>query len=127
MDNIIYKELCFRINGVIFEVQNKLGKGASEKQYADLLELLLKGKNIKYDREKEIPFEFAEGIIKGNKVDFVIDDKILLDAKAKSYITKDDYFQMQRYLKASKIKLGMVVNFRKYPIEIKRIVNNNIK
>lgn len=126
MENIIYKELCFKINGILFEVQNKLGKGASEKQYADLLELLFKSKNINFEREKEIPFEFDEGIIKGNKIDFVIENKILLDAKAKHYITKDDYFQMQRYLKASKFKLGIVVNFKRFPLEVKRIVNNNL-
>lgn len=122
-ENIIHKDLCFKINGILYEIQNRLGKMSSEKQYCDLGELLFNEEELNMEREKEIPFEFKEGVIKGNKVDFSIDDKILVDFKTKKYITQDDYFQMQRYLKASKLKLGIIVNFKKYPLEIKRVVN----
>ena len=123
--NILHKELCFRINGVLYEVQNRLGRTSNERQYCELAELLFSQAQFKFEREKEIPFEFKEGKILGNKVDFYLEDLVLVDFKAKKNITKDDYFQMQRYLQASKLKLGMIVNFKKYPLEIKRVINKN--
>lgn len=123
MEKVLYKNLGYKLNGIFFEVQNRLGKVAREKQYADLLALLLEANKIKFEREKEIPFEFAEGKIKGNKVDFLIEGSIVVDIKAKKYITRDDYFQMKRYLKAAKLKLGIIVNFKRFPLEIKRVLN----
>lgn len=46
-----------------------------------------------------------------NRVDFAISNKLLIDLKAKPVVTKDDYFQMNRYLDASKYSLGIIVNF----------------
>lgn len=124
-NNILHKDLCFKINGVLYEIQNRLGKTSNEKQYCDLGELLFAKNKIIFEREKEIPFEFKEGIIKGNKVDFLIENTLLVDFKAKKYITRDDYFQMQRYLNATKLKLGILVNFKNFPLELKRVINKN--
>ena len=61
--------------------------------------------------------------VEGNIVDFIIDGKILIDLKAKRFITKEDYYQMLRYLKSSGLKLGLVVNFRGTYLKPKRIIN----
>jgi len=122
-DKILHKDLCFQINAVLYEIQNRLGRSASEKQCCELAELLFPKAGLKFEREKEIPFKFDEGEIKGNRVDFFINNLVLVDFKSKKYITKDDYFQMRRYLQATKLKLGLIVNFKKYPLEIKRIIN----
>lgn len=124
MKEVLHKTLGYKLNGIFFEVQNRLGRVGREKQYADLLALLLETNKIKFEREKEIPFEFTEGKIKGNKVDFLIEGSIVVDLKAKNHITKDDYFQMKRYLNAAKLKLGIIVNFKRFPLEIKRILNS---
>lgn len=58
----------------------------------------------------------------GNIIDFLIDNKIILENKAKRIITKDDYYQLQRYLQALNIKLGMIINFREKYLKPKRIV-----
>ena len=58
-----------------------------------------------------------------NKVDFLVDGKVLLDIKAKKFITKEDYFQMQRYLKCSKLDLGLIVNFRNVYVKAQRVIN----
>ncbi len=58
----------------------------------------------------------------GNMVDFLIDEKIILEIKAKRIITKEDYFQTQRYLQALNIKLGLLVNFRSNYLKPVRIV-----
>jgi len=116
-DKLIYKELSYEITGILFEVHNELGRFSREKQYCDVLEDKLKLKNIKYKRE----FRVSDT---GNIVDFVVNDQIVIEAKAKSTLTKEDYYQLQRYLQSTGLKLGLLVNFRnRYlkPIRVIRI------
>ena len=103
-------------------MHNRLGRFCREKQYADEFERELIQKNIKYEREKRL---LNDGIFKGNIVDFVIEDCIIVDLKAKKFITKEDYYQMKRYLIALKKKLGLVINFNDKLINTKRILNNH--
>ena len=58
----------------------------------------------------------------GNRVDFLIDNKIILEVKAARMITKDDYHQIQRYLQSLDKKLGLMVNFHTHYLAPKRIV-----
>jgi len=116
-NKLIYPQLSYTIVGVCFDVHNELGRFARERQYCDALEHKLRDLKIPHKREFHI-----NGT--GNIVDFTIDDKLVLELKAKRTITKDDYYQVQRYLQISNIKLGLLVNFRnRYlkPIRIVRI------
>jgi GxxExxY protein len=129
MDNkskIIYPELCYKLYGLFYKVHNDLGRYYKEKQYADALEELLKENNIKYNREFELTFNFHNKEIKRNRVDFLIDNRLLIDTKAKRIIDKSDYFQAKRYLVASDLKLLLIVNFREKYIKPKRILNTLI-
>ena len=114
-NKILYKELSYKINGLLFNVHNKLGRFSREKQYSDELENLLKNSDLIYKREYVIS--------DGNRVDFLIDNKVILDVKAKRLILKDDYYQILRYLQSSSLKLGLIVNFRNTYLKPKRIIN----
>lgn len=126
MAEIIYKDLSYKLNSIFYNVHNKLGKFCNHNQYCDAIEILLKEKGINYKREVKIPIEFRSKDIEGNQLDFLIKDIIVIDIKAKKNITKQDYIQMQRYLKATNCKLGIVVNFREESIKPKRIINSRI-
>jgi len=115
MSEIIYPELSFQIVGLCFVVHNELGVYAKEKQYGDLLEEKLKQSKLLYKREQMIGDS-------GNIVDFIVDDKILLELKAKRIVTREDYYQTQRYLQETYLKLGIVVNFRDQTIRPKRVI-----
>lgn len=80
---------------------------------------------MKYEREKILPPSFENEMRGRNKVDFFIENKIVLEVKAKRIITKDDYYQIRRYLDALNIKLGIIVNFRSNYLHPKRILNPN--
>lgn len=125
-NKIIYPELSYTLTGLLFIIHGKLDRFCKEKQYGDALEILLKKSSILYEREKVIPIDIDGIIIKSNRADFIIDNKILVELKSIPYITKTEYFQTQRYLKASKLKLGMIVNFRSKYLKPKRIINNEI-
>ena len=114
---LIFPDLSYKITGILFAVHNELGRFDSERQYCDLLEEKLIKNKINYIREKNI-----NETIGGDRVDFCIDDKIIIECKAKKFISKDDYISLQRYLQNSRKKLGIMVNFRNTYLRPKRII-----
>ena len=103
-----------------------MGSVYSEKQYQNAFESMLKAEEVAYEREKDLKFNIGENTIKGNIVDFVIENKIPVDLKAKKYITREDFRQMLRYLRSGNYKLGLIVNFGKSKVAIQRVVNSSI-
>ena len=119
-NKLIHTELSYLITGICFNIHNDLERYCKEKQYSDAIEKKLKEINLPYKRELLV----GES---GNIIDFLIDNKIILEIKAKRIVTKDDYFQTQRYLQILNIRLGLIINFRdKYikPIRIVKIDTN---
>ena len=112
---LIYPELSYKITGICYDVHNILGRYCREKQYCDLLEKKFNESDIANIREY-----IVKG--KGNRVDFLIEEKIILEVKAKRFILKDDYYQIQRYLQSLSKKLGLLVNFRNRYLKPKRII-----
>lgn len=114
---LIFPKLSYIIVGVCFDVHNQLGRFSREKQYSDVLEEKFKILRIPYKREARVKNS-------GNIIDFLIDNKLIIEVKTKRTITKEDYYQTQRYLQALNVKLGLLVNFRnRYlkPIRVIRI------
>jgi len=114
-NKLIYPKLSYTVVGICFTVHNELGNFAKEKQYNNLIEKQLIESRIPYKRELNIGDS-------GNIIDFLIEEKIILEIKAKRIITKNDYFQIQRYLQESQIKLGILINFRDKYIKPHRVV-----
>jgi len=114
---LFFPELSYKITGLMFKAHNELNRFSTERQFCDNLEFKFIENNIKYIREKNI----NENII-GDRVDFCVDDKIVIECKAKKFITKEDYLSLQRYLQNSGKKLGIIVNFRNTYLRPKRII-----
>lgn len=121
--DILYPELSYKICGLCFNIHNKLGRYRNEQQYADAFEKLLKTNKIKYVREGPLPPSFSGEKERRNIPDFLIEDKIIIDLKAKEFTEKQDYFQMQRYLVSCNKELGLIINFRRKYLYPKRILN----
>ncbi len=114
-EGLIFKDLSYKIIGVLFSTHNELGQFAREKQYGDVTERIFKEKGISVKREVVIGNS-------GNILDFIIENNVILELKAKRIITKEDYFQTQRYLQETGLKLAILVNFRDKYIKPKRIL-----
>ena len=125
-NKLIYPDLSYKITGVLFVTHNELGRFCNEKQYSDTIEGHLKKLGIKYEREKILPQSSKYEKEGRNKVDFLINDKIILEIKAKRLLLKDDYYQVRRYLSALNKKLGLLVNFRDKYIKPRRILNSDV-
>jgi len=122
MTELIHPDLSYKLNGILFKVHNELGQFRGEREYGDLIENYFQKLNIKYEREKILPISF-ENDQQRNRVDFLVEDKIILELKAKNFVDKEDYYQIKRYLAVLNKPLGILVNFRKKYITPKRIVN----
>jgi len=121
---LIYPELSYKISGLAFKVHNELGRFCKESSYCKNLELLLNENNINFEREKRISLGSSNGEITKNWVDFIIDNKIVIEVKAKRFITRDDYLQTLRYLHFLNLPLGLLINFQQRFLKPKRVINN---
>lgn len=127
MAHIIHKDLSYLINGILFEVHNEIGRFANEKQICDLIEMKLIEHKVDYKREFVLPNINQEEQVGRHRVDFLIDNKIVLEIKYRRYFTKDDYNQMLRYLTTLNLALGILVNFRDSRLHPHRIINGGGK
>jgi len=112
---LIHPELSYAITGICFDIHNQHGRFLREKQYGDLLEEKLTELKLPFQRE-------CRHTETSNILDFLIDDKIVLEIKAKRMILKEDYYQLQRYLQGINKKLGLLVNFRHRYLKPLRVV-----
>lgn len=105
------------------DVHNELGKGFSESVYGDALELELKSNGVPYVREQKFDIMYKNQKLKHHYfADFVIDNKIILEIKAISTLTNGHTKQTLNYLAASKLKLGLIVNFGEDSLAYKRVI-----
>lgn len=123
-NKLFYPELSYRLTGLMYKTHNDLGRYKNEKQYADYFEQLLIQEKILYKREAALKPFFEGEKNRRNIPDFIVDDKIIVDFKTARLITKDDYYQMQRYLSSCDKKLGILVNFRCNYLTPKRIISS---
>jgi GxxExxY protein len=124
MTNLLYREEVYSIVGICMEVYNSLGYGFLEVVYKDAIEMEFIEKEMEHVREKEFPI-----LYKGTKLkrtfftDFAMYDKIILEVKTNADgISEDAVAQTINYLKASRNKVGLIINFGKRRLEYKRLI-----
>jgi GxxExxY protein len=123
MGEIIYKELSYEIIGAIYEVYNNLGFGYREKVFQRAFAQELDNKNLKYKKEFPIKIYYKNRLIGKYYLDFLIEDKIIIEIKiAKDFYTKD-IKQVLSYLKAKNLRLGILIIITKDGVKYRRIVN----
>ena len=123
MSEIILKEEAYQIIGICMEVHRELGMGFREAVYKEALEMEFKNHNISYEREKMFRIEYKGKVLKHKyPADFIVFNQIVLEIKATSYIVDTFVAQTINYLKASGLKLGIIVNFGQKSLVYKRIV-----
>lgn len=123
---LLQEELSFIVRGILYEVHNELGPHRNEKQYCDSIAYKLNEKRIKFIREFILEVNFPGEKAGRNRVDFLIDDKIILEIKAAPAFARDDYKQCIRYLVSSGKDLCFLVNFGGRACVIKRVLNPNL-
>jgi len=122
--NIVHKLESFEIMGACFEVYKEKGNGFLESVYQECLEIEFAGRKIPFKIQPELSLTYKGHLLKSKfKPDFICYDKIVVELKAVTALSNEHRAQVQNYLRATGMKLGLLVNFGHYPkLEYERIV-----
>ena len=123
MQELLFKELSYKIVGLAFKIDNQIGYGQTEKVYADALEKLLIQEQLPYQRELYAPIKIDGQLVAKRYYDFLIDDKIIIEIKVGNYAYKEVCSQLFQYLKSNSYKLGLIIRFNRAGVSVKRIPN----
>ena len=110
-EKFLYKELTYKVIGVLMNVHTILGPGFPEKIYHRAVIEELKKRKIKFASEKEIEILYDGKLIGKFFLDLIVDDKIVLELKAVNETLNLFKAQLISYLKASPYKIGILANF----------------
>jgi len=122
-NQLTYKNESYFIIGLCMDVHNELGKGFNEKVYGDALEIKLSNNGVPFEREVEYKINYKGKTLRHRYyADFVIEDKIIIELKAIQRLTDNHIKQVLNYLAASKLKLGLLVNFGEDSLIYKRVI-----
>lgn len=117
-----FEPLSAKIIEAAIAVHRSLGPGFLESIYHNALMVALANRRIPFEFEQPIRIEF-EGVEVGeHKLDLVVDNQIVIELKAIKALEDVHYAQVRSYLKASGLKVGLLMNFNAMPLIIKRIV-----
>lgn len=113
---LIYEEESYRILGACFEVYREKGEGFTEPIYQECLEIEFAIQGIPFQAQPELKLEYKQRpLVKTFRPDFVVFDRIIVEIKAMSALCNDHRAQLQNYLHATGMRLGILVNFGHFP------------
>ena len=123
MTEILYRQEVYDIVGVCMDVHNALGHGFLEAVYGDALMIEFEKRDIPFKREQKFEIEYKGRVLQNKySADFLVFDAIILELKASSYIVDEHIAQTLNYVKASGLRLGLIVNFGREKMEYKRVI-----
>ena len=120
-------DLTHEIIGCAMRVHSELGSGFQEVIYQRALSIELNYANIGHEREKEIPIEYKGQIIGTRRVDFHIENRVMVEIKALETLLTVHKTQAINYLEAYNIADGLLINFGNSKLEFNRVYNSKFK
>lgn len=127
MAKLIYPKLSYKIMGILFKVHQELGPHLLEKYYQRAIEQELKNQGLKFSREVPVKISYGNKSIGRYLLDFVIENKVILEIKAQSEYSSRFFRQALAYLRQTNLPLAIIANFRKPSLEYKRVINPEFK
>ena len=124
MVDLIYKNESYKIIGACMEVHKTLGCGFLEPVYQEALSIEFQKQQIPFEKEKVLSIIYKDIELEKKYIaDFVCYSKVILEAKAVKEICDNHRAQIINYLKATKFKLGLLVNFGETSLKYERFIN----
>ena len=119
-------QISYQIRGAIFDVYNELGPGLLESVYEEAMVFELQKRGLSIQRQLEVPILYkGEKLSTDLRLDLLVEDSVIVELKSVSELQDVHYKQLLTYLKLTKKKLGILVNFNTDDIQydIKRVAN----
>jgi len=120
-DKVIYKELSYELVGILYDVYNELGYGHPERYYQKAIAVALQRNNLLF--KEQVPYVLKNKVIGRYFLDFLIDDKIVLELKKDGRFAKKNIEQVKSYLQATNMKLAILANFTPEGVKFLRVLN----
>jgi GxxExxY protein len=120
---IIYKELSYKIIGILFDVYNDLGYGYQEKYYEKAIAKYFEEIGIEFQRQVPYKISIKGEIIGRYYLDFLVENKVVLEIKKGDYFSKRNISQIKGYLKVTKMKLAIIACFTSKGVKFFRALN----
>jgi GxxExxY protein len=122
-----YQEITQKIIGASMEVHRILGNGFQEVIYQRALEIELGNVGLHFQREYEMDIFYKGERIGGRRVDFFVEDCIMVELKALIVLEDVHLAQAMNYLEAYNMEIGLLINFGSKSLQFKRVHNNSLK
>jgi GxxExxY protein len=122
-------ELAHRVIGAAIEVHRELGAGLDEELYRNALIVEFRRRNIPFVKEVTIEVAYKGEFIGTKRLDFIIGGRLIVELKAIESLAPVHSAQFRTYLKITRTKLGLLINFYKIFLKdgIKRIINPSVQ
>lgn len=124
MSNLLYQDITEKIIGASFEVHSFLGNGFQEVIYQRALAWEMAQRNLGFSREIEQDIYYKDLIhpIGTRRADFVVEENVLVELKAVIHLEDVHLAQVLNYLKAYKLRVGLLINFGSKSLQFKRLI-----
>ncbi|HRQ55208.1 MAG TPA: GxxExxY protein [Ignavibacteriaceae bacterium] len=119
-----YEDITKRIIGCAMKVHSFLGNGFQEVIYQRALEIEMTLDELQFEREKEMPVMYKGYNIGTRRVDFFVEEKIMVELKALIQLEDVHLAQGKNYLEAYNMEVGLLINFGAKSLEFKRLFND---
>lgn len=120
---LAYERVTRQIIGAAMDVHNELGNGFLEKVYENALVIELRQRGLKIERQKPITVYYKTEVVGEYQADLIVEEAVLVELKCVEKMIGAHYSQLANYLKATGIKVGLLINFGASSLEWKRMVN----
>lgn len=117
-----FEELSGRILAAAVDVHKELGPGFMESIYQKAMEVALEHRGIAFERQKEIHVFFEQVDVGLHRLDLVVDGQIILELKAIKDLEDVHFAQVRSYLKATGLRVALLLNFNASTLVVKRVV-----
>ena len=121
--DLIYPELSFKLIGLAYAVFNEIRHGHLEKVYQKAYARELKDATIEFKEQVLYKVIYKEEVIGNNYLDFLVEDKVIIELKRSDFYSKKYIDQVSNYIKVSNLKLALLINLKSSGVRFKRIVN----
>ena len=123
MENLLYEDLTEKIRQTAFEIHHYFGNGFLEKVYENAFAHKLHQLGIDCQQQAPLKVYFENNVVVGEYfADLVVENKIIVELKTVGNLEKIHYAQLKHYLKATRVRLGLLINFGKPKLEFRRVI-----
>ncbi len=119
-----YEDLTYKIIGCAMEVHKQLGNGFQEVIYQRALAIEMGLQGIEFSREFEMNLEYKGHNIGTRRVDFFVEERIMVEIKAVISLEDVHLAQAMNYVEAYNLEIGLLINFGAKSLQHKRVYNN---